>query len=122
MSYDYSGLAETAINQIADKGRAVTLVYKTQGTYVPASDTITGQSSTTQTVKMLITNYNKREVNETLIKSGDLLGILANDSLTRAPKTSDQVTDGGETYSVVNVEYIKPGPTVLIYKLQLRKG
>lgn len=121
MTFDYSSLNNVAIAQIADKGRAVTLTYKTQGAYSAGSDSFTGQTSTNQTVRMLITDFKHTEIDETLIKTGDRLGLLANDSLTRAPKTGDQVTDGGETFTVKNIKEIKPGDTVLLYKLQLRK-
>lgn len=120
---DYSKLAATSIAQIADKGRAVSFVYKTQGTYAPATDTFSvAASTTTQTVYMVITDVLKKDVNETLIKAGDKIGLLANDSLTRAPKTGDRVTDGTETFDVISIEEIKPGDTVILYRLQLRRG
>lgn len=120
---DYSGLSAVAIAQIADKGRDVTFVYKTQGTYNPATDSFSGQTSTTQTVSMVITNYRKTEIDETMIKSGDRLGLLApQTNLTRAPETGDSVTDGSETFSIVAIDEIKPGDTTLLYKLQLRRG
>lgn len=119
---DYSGLAAVSIAQIADKGRAVSLVYKTQGTYSPATDAFTGQSSTTQTVKMVVLNFKRSEIDETLIKTGDKRALLAPQTdLTRAPKTGDQVTDGSETFTIKNVEEVKTGDTVLLYKLHLSR-
>lgn len=119
---DYSKLAATSIAQIADKGRAVSFVYKTQGTYAPSTDTFSGLTTSTATVYMVITDVSKRDVNETLIKAGDKVGLLANDNLTRAPKTGDSVTDGSETFAVIAVEEIKPGDTVILYKMILRRG
>lgn len=119
---DYSRLAATSSAQIADKGRSVSLVFETQGTYAPATDTFTGQTSSSQTVKMVITNYRKNEMDETMIKIGDRQGLLAPDNLLRAPKTGDTVTDGAETFAIVSIEEIKPGDTTLLYKLQLRRG
>ena len=118
---DYSSLNATAIAQIADKGRAVTLVYKTPGSYDPQTDAITGNGTTSQTVKMVILNFKRKDVDGTLIKTGDRMALLANDALTRPPKTNDNVTDGGETYNIEDVEAVAPGDTVLLYKLQLRK-
>lgn len=118
---DYSGLRNTAVAQVADKGRNVTFVYKSQGTYAPSTDTFTGRTETTQSVKMLIVNFKRKDDKEDLVKRGDRMGLLANDSLTRAPKTNDQVLDGTETYTVTEVEEIKPGDTVLLYKLILRR-
>ena len=49
-----------------------------------------------------------------MIKTGDRLGLLAPDNLTRAPKTGGAVTGGGETLSIVGITEIKPGDTTLL--------
>lgn len=110
-----------AIAEVSDKGRSVTLTYTTQGTYDPGDDTFTGQTTTTQTVKAVILNFRRAEIDGTLIKNGDRRALVAPDNLTRAPKTGDTITDGSEVFSIQNVEEVKPGDTVLLYKLQLRK-
>lgn len=120
MVFNYAKMAAVAIAQIADKGRAATLTYKTQGTYSPASDSFAGQSETTQTVKMVITDINKREVDETLIKTGDRIGLLAPDNLSAVPKVADEVIDDNGVYTIKRIEQIKPGNTILLYKLLLR--
>jgi hypothetical protein len=117
---NYDGLTAATISLIADAGRAVSLVYTTQGTYNPSDDEIYSQAETSETVYMVITNFKKSDVDGTLIKAGDRLALLANDNLSRAPKTGDKVEDS-ETYTIVGIEEIKPGDTVLLYKLQLRR-
>jgi hypothetical protein len=117
---DYSALAATSVRQIRDKGRTVSFIYETQGDYSAEDDEITGNSSDPQNVKMLITNYNQKDIDGTIIQHGDKLGLLAPDNLERVPATGDRVVDG-ETYTVKNVLEIKPGDTALLYKLQLRK-
>lgn len=122
MTFDYSGLSAIAVAQVADKGRDVTYVYTTQGTYDASTDSISGQSSTSAIISMLVTNFNFREIDGTLIKSGDRLGLIANGAtLSRVPKTGDQVNDGGETFTVVSILNIQPGEEPLLYKLQLRR-
>lgn len=121
-TFGYSRFAALAIRQIADKGRGVTYIYKTPGAYAPSTDNVTGSSQATQTVKMLFTDYKKTDIDGTMIKAGDKMALLANDSLTATPKTGDQVTDDDQKFSVIRVEVVKPGDTVILYKLQLRRG
>lgn len=118
---DYSNIAGTALNQIADKGRLVTLVYKTQGEYDPDTDDAPENESNSQSIKMVATNFNKKDIDGSLIKDGDKLALIAPYGLTRAPAVDDQIQDGGETYTIKNVVTIQPGDTVLLYKAQIRK-
>lgn len=120
MSFDYSSLASVSVAQIADKGRNVTYRIATQGTYDPQTDAITSQSTSTKTVKAVIINARQNEIDGTLIKKGDKFALIADDSLTFTPKTNDVIFDGDE-YTVKNIKTVKPGNTVLLYKLQLRK-
>lgn len=121
MTFDYSNIAETAVAQINDKGRDVSLVRHTDGTLNIDTDTISGDSDTTVTVRALITNFNKRDVAAGLVEVGDLQVIIAASGVTR-PTTNDKITDGGLTYTIVTVSEIKPGDTAILYKLQVRRG
>ena len=120
MPFDYSALSEIAINEVKDKGRDVTLQYVTAGTYDPATDDISGDSDTNATVRMLQLNYKKSEIDGTLIKSDDVMGLLANDSLTREPENGDKIIDNSVTFTIKNVKKVQPGDTILLYRLQLR--
>jgi hypothetical protein len=120
MPFDYSGLSDSAVNLITDKGRDVDFISDTQGTYDPVTDTITGDSTATVTVKMVILNFNKKDVDGTLIRGTDRLGLLSAGSVTTAPKNGDRVVDGEDVLTIKGVEEISPGGTVLLYKLQLR--
>lgn len=119
MTFDYASLATTAAEQIADKGRDVQLVYKTAGTYNPATDKLDNDVEETVTVKALVTNYNKRDISGGLVEANDLQVIIAADGITK-PKTSDKILDD-EEFTIVSVSEIKPGATAMLYKLQVRK-
>lgn len=122
MAFDYSGLAATAVAQIADKGRAVSLVYVAPAVLNKDTDALTPAVETTVAVKVLFKNYSRKEVDGTLIKTGDKLALLANETaLTRAPKNGDKFTDGSETYTIKDVREIQPGDTVLLYEMQVRR-
>lgn len=121
MTFNYTALANVAIDQIADKGRSVTLKHVNSGVYDPQNDTNGSDASTTQTVKMLFTKFKSSEVDDTLIKRSDVLGLLATDSLTASPKTNDKIVDDNIIYTIIDVDTIKPGDGIILYKLQLRK-
>lgn len=119
MTFDYSGIAATATAQLADKGRDVQIIYATEGTYDPNTDTLSGDSDNTVTTRALVTNFNQRDVSAGLVEAGDKQVIIAAAGITK-PKTGDKVLDG-EEFRVVTVTEIKPGDTAVLYKLQVRK-
>lgn len=117
---DYSSLAATALRQIADKGRNVTLRRDAAGTYNPASDTFTAGDEDNETVKAVITDYHDRQIDGEIIMRGDRRAIIAASGLT-APDKGDVIVDGSDQYRIINIETVKPGDTALLYKLQVRK-
>ena len=120
MTFDYSNIAATALAQIADKGRAVNILYKTAGTYDPTADRVSGNSIEPVEVMALVTNFNKRDVAAGLVEAGDMLVMIPASGVAK-PKTNDIIEDG-EEFTIVNVTEIKPGSVPILYKLQVRKG
>lgn len=90
MTFDYSNLTNTALAQVADKGRTVQIVYKTAGTYDPTLDAIDNDSEETVDVKAIVTNYNKRDVAAGLVETNDLQVMIAASGITK-PKTGDKI-------------------------------
>jgi len=120
MTFDYSNIEKTALAQIADKGRPVDIVYRTEGSYDPDTDAIDGDSETVVSVNAIVTTFNKRDVAAGLVSAGDMQVMIPASGVTK-PKTNDLVVDG-ETFTIVNVAEIKPGAVAILYKLQVRKG
>lgn len=119
MGFDYSNIADIALNQINDKGRIICIVYKTEGSYDPSDDTLFADTEKSVEVKAVITNYKKRDLVESLIEKGDLQVIIAASGIKK-PKVDDTIIDDGE-FNIIDVEEVKPGDTPLIYKLQVRR-
>lgn len=119
MTFNYAGLAATALAQIADKGRNITLRRVTEGSYNPATDTIPDASVANETVKALVRNFSQRELVEGLIIKGDKEVIVASSGLT-IPEMNDIIVDNDQ-FRIVNVLEIKPGDTSMLYKLQVRR-
>lgn len=120
-TFNYSRIEQAAIDQIYSKGRDVSYVYVDPGTLNVTNDTIGGAGSTSQTVKMLITDYNRKDIDGSMVKAGDKIGLMANSELSGNPKTGDRVEDG-EIWEVMHIQTVKPGSTLLFYRLQLRRG
>ena len=72
---------------------------------------------TTTAIKLLQSRFTTNDIDGTLIRADDkkfLIGSLV-------PITKDMnIRDGSITYSIVNIEEVKPGPTVILYKIQAR--
>lgn len=119
MGFDYSGIANTALTQIEDKGRDVSVIYKTTGTYDAGTDAITGASETTVVMKAVLTDFNKNDIPGTLVDVGDQLALIAASGITK-PRVGDKVLDTVD-YTIMNILDVTPGNTPLLYKLQLRK-
>ena len=68
-------------------------------------------------IKLLQSRFTTNNIDGTLIRADDkkfLIGSLV-------PITKDMnIRDGSITYSIVNIEEVKPGPTVILYKIQAR--
>ncbi len=121
MPFDYSSIENVALNQIADKGRIVSILYKTEGTYDPTSDTLYSDSIKSVSMPAVITVFDKRDALGDLVETGDLQAIIAAQNIEK-PKTNDILSDDGEEYRIIFVSEIKPGNTAILYKLQIRKG
>jgi hypothetical protein len=113
VSYDYSGLKGTSKSLVERFGRTVTLRARSFSGAANNPDVLDVDTETTA----VITDYNARDVDGTLIKVTDKMAIMHSDV---TPDIDYQVVDGGIVYSVINCNDIKPGDTSLIYKLQLR--
>jgi len=120
MSFNYAGLAKTALKQIAKFGRSVTLRTVAAGTFDTSTGTVSGASNSDVVVKALVTGYKDKQIDGQIIRHGDKMVMIAGSAVTTPPVSNDIVVDGGD-YKIVNIETIQPGDTVLIYKLQVRK-
>lgn len=120
MGFNYEGLQGTAQAQVADKGRNISYISVNGGTYDPSTDAISGDSETTSTIKALFLDFKTNQVDGTIIQADDKL-VLIDGAASITPKIDDKITDGYDTYKIVGVKTVKPGGTILLYKLQARR-
>ena len=115
----YTNMAKTALRQIADKGRNVSLRANTEGVYDPVTDSFTGTLTNDTTVKALVTAYSQREIDGTIILRGDKKILIAANAAS--PEHNDIIVDGANEYKIINVDTLKPGDTPIMYTVQVRK-
>lgn len=116
----YDAFAATAKRLITDKGRAVSVTYRTAGTYSPTSDSITGSSTSTVSTLAVIAGYRQSLIDGTIIKTGDKKALLFAKDLEK-PKIGDILTDNGIDYSIIQSDEVGPGDIPVFYTLQIRK-
>lgn len=129
MALDYANFQLLAERLINENGRSLTLVRRDQGN--PVSPTEPWRASTDASeisfpVLGVFIEYEKEDVDGTLVKRGDKrLLVAAKDIEDTAPANEnvedyDEVVDGGESWRIMDVNVIEPGATRILYDIQVR--
>lgn len=113
--FNYSGLQNVAINQIADKGLSATLKRFTGNSYNYATGENTPVYSELD-IKVVRSNYSNAEIDGTIIKKSDIKLLSA----TRL-EVDDIVVIENVEYSVINVKQIQPGSSFIYSEAQVRR-
>jgi len=116
----YDKMQVIAGKMLKGKGQTLTISRQTSGTYDPA----TGQASvtvTTQTGDGTIFDYDDKNIDGSLILSGDKQLFLSAVNLI-APQVNDTVTDaGGEVRTITRIKTLAPSGTVAVmFDINLR--
>lgn len=122
---DYAGFRQTSYDQIKDKGAAITITRPEHGgTESPITGTSSGATAEADySTYALITDYKDREIDGTNIKIGDKLFVSPALNLDIVPVATDQITEGSNSWKIINVKTIAPGGSgnEVLYKIQCRK-
>lgn len=104
----------------AGSGPLAGAILRTSGadetTYPPTPGTVTEHACT-----VILTNYSARDRDGTQITARDVKALIAPDAASD-PRNGDRLRVSGETFSIVNVEAVKPGGVVLMWKCQVRSA
>lgn len=114
--FDYSGVKATAERLIRRFGQDATLVRETQGG--DPWDPVT--SNTEFACQAAVMAYSQNLIDGTRIQADDRQIYLSTESLTITPTTSDSLSVGGVSFSILNVRPLNPGGTVVFYEIQAR--
>lgn len=118
MSFDYAGLRDNTANKLIQRfGRLHTFTRVTYGAYNPATGT-SAETSTTFTAYAVKDEFSAFERNDGSIRIDDVKMIA---EASGSFEVDDCVTIESQEYTLVRVNPIKPGDTVVAYELQVRK-
>lgn len=109
--FDYSKLAQTAVNLIARFGKTIQLraVTSSGDAFNPT------QINVDMPIKAVITDYKNNEIDGTLIHTQDKKMLT-----TLKVELINSIVDNSTVYSIVSVNEVAPSTTTLVYKVQLR--
>ena len=115
----YTGLAATAHRLLTQFGGAAVLTRTVPGTYNPATGETGAPTTTTYNGTGARFDYAQRDIDGTLIRTGDQRVYLSVQDMTM-PQTGDTLTLGARTYQVVTARSIDPALTAVLYDVQVR--
>lgn len=115
MATFYERLNQTAQRLIAQYGKSATLVRQTQTG--PDHDPTIVEAEYAVTVVQ--TQYSLTNRSETLIQTGDRLGLIATGGEAE-PQFDDKLSLGGTRYNLVDLQPLSPGETTLLWEFQAR--
>lgn len=116
VAFDYTRTRATAERLIARFGQTGTL-RRTVSDDDPFNPT---QTTTDYPCTFAVLDYEKRDVDGTLIKQTDQMAYVSTAGLSIAPETTDRLVIGGTPFTVVNVKPLSPAGTVVYFELQVR--
>lgn len=120
---DFASLAATALRLIEANGRAISIrKVTTAAPPDPAKPWIPGAEGTADTAAIGVFFDTERSAitNETIPADQSVL-LVAASGLGVTPIGKDRVVDGSDVWEVVKVNTLKPGATVLLYELMVKK-
>lgn len=113
MAIDYNKALANAKRLIRDNGRDVVVRTFTQS----GDDWNPVQVPSDVTVRAVMTQFAAEEIDGTLIQASDKRFLIAGGADVSLAK---RLIDGAVDYEVVAVECVKPGPVVVLWKVQVR--
>lgn len=118
---DYVKLQDTAQKILTNFGEDWVHRRVTKGTYDPANNTRTVDSTTNTTVKAARLNYKRAQVTGEVIQQGDIKLVVEAKGLSVTPTVDDKMVDGTEIWQIIDIMEINPGGTPVYYEMQLRQ-
>lgn len=118
---DYNALAQTAKRLIANNGRDVVLVRFVAGDYDPETNTFSNASAAETTIKGVRLNYNRSQIDNEIIKQGDIKMFVEAVGLSTPPAVDDKIKIDSEIWDIKNIKPLQPADVAVFYELQLRQ-
>lgn len=122
---DYAKLQQKVYDKGVKFGSYVYVTVTTRGAYNSTTDSYATGSVATYTEYIVVTDFQQKDIDGTLIKPGDkkLLMSAINDlpRLDQLDETQEyKITHGGKDLEAVRLSALVPGGTVVMYEVQVR--
>jgi len=115
----YIGMAATAKSLLARYGTTVTLHRVTGETFDPVTGATVAGSDASVTTTGVLLKYAENAIDGVSIMAGDRKLVLSNE---QEPLPSDNPVIGGENWSIVSIDPVKPDDaTPVVYFVQVRR-
>ena len=111
---DYNRAIATAKRLIRENGREMKLISTTETGNPWEEQTVTE----TETVFMAAqTEFSQADQTKWTITTGDIKILIAGNQLLTAPYVNQRLIDGADEYQVKNIEAVRVGEPVILWKL-----
>lgn len=116
----YSDLVDIASNLLTEFGKPVTVRQEKSDT--DKTNPWEGKTDDVQTYSTVAVfdKFFSKYFDKALVEKGDLFAYVPSKGEGFEIKLKDFIVEGSTKYSIVNLEKIEPGPTNIMYILQLR--
>lgn len=121
---DYTSLAATAKRLIEKNGRTVTITKMSQTPADPAKPhrARNPAADTSVTPTAVVVPFESEQVDGSNVMVDDKMVMVAQESVSGVDlKSFDRLTDGSDEYDIVKVKKVNPGPTSVVYMIQVRR-
>ena len=110
---DYSRQIASSLAAIKARGQAVTITRKTSGAYDPDTGSV-AVTETTETGYGLPVAFKQHEIDDSLVKQGDVKLLLAASGISR-PAVNDVVTLSTRKFTIKSVSELWPGGDAILF-------
>ena len=115
--FDYADAQNTAIELIEEFGQtgAIRRSVSNGDVFNPIL------TDTDYPCTLVVLDYNKRDVDGTLIRQTDQMAYVSTAGLAVTPEVTDRLVVGSDVLTIVNVKPLAPAGTVVFHELQVRR-
>lgn len=111
----------TAASLLSQYGTPMSLRRETPGTYNPTTGQVAAGSTTDYVCYGVIDNYTLRDLQNSVIQTGDKRIYMTAGATIPEPKPGDTVVMGSTSWTVIDCVSLAPGGVAVLYTLQVRR-
>jgi ABC-type tungstate transport system permease subunit len=119
---NYTAAAAKAATAIQKAGTSMALRVASAGTFTPSTGSVSGSTTTDYTCSGVLKNVEYKWIDNTNILATDMMVLVGGSDLSVEPKAGDTWLIGTEEFTVVAWRPVRPGGTVILHKIVIRRA